>query len=165
MANIKKINVNSTDYDLRDARLPEVSASDNGKVLKVVSGAWAAGTDETGTESGSGSGTVGTPVVVINVSDYSLHLNKDVVSYCVPSTDNLMTLFLQFDDGQGVYHLLLDCRSTAYGVSFSVPSGYTYQGAFPTTGADDYAEMSFLVTGTEGSYTVMITGCNWEVST
>lgn len=27
--------------------LPKVTASDNGKVLKVVNGAWAAGTDET----------------------------------------------------------------------------------------------------------------------
>lgn len=38
-----------TDFDIPDP-LPEVSSSDNGKVLKVVSGAWAAGADEGGSE-------------------------------------------------------------------------------------------------------------------
>lgn len=30
-------------YDLQDARLPAVTASDNGKLLQVSSGAWAKG--------------------------------------------------------------------------------------------------------------------------
>lgn len=38
-----------TDFDIPDP-LPEVSSSDNGKVLKVVNGAWAAGADEGGSE-------------------------------------------------------------------------------------------------------------------
>ena len=38
-----------TNFDIPDP-LPEVSSSDNGKVLKVVNGAWAAGADEGGSE-------------------------------------------------------------------------------------------------------------------
>lgn len=38
-----------TDFDIPDP-LPEVSSSDNGKVLKVVEGEWAAGADEGGSE-------------------------------------------------------------------------------------------------------------------
>lgn len=145
--------------------LPAVTASDSGKILKVnASGQWAVGTDETGSGSGSGSGTAGTPVVNVNATNGSaLHLNKDMVSYCIPAGDNLITIMLNFDDGPGVYHLLLDCRPTPYGVSLSAASGYTYVGTFPTTGADDFAEMSFLVTGAEGNYQILVTGCNWEV--
>ena len=40
---IKKIKIGSTSYDVQDARLPDVTATNNGQILEVSSGAWAAG--------------------------------------------------------------------------------------------------------------------------
>lgn len=203
MADISKISINGTTYNVKDATarsrpqlpsttsadngkvlkvvngawakgtdntgsgssgLPSVTASDNGKVLKVVSGAWAVGTDEVGSGSGSGSGASGTPVVAVSASDSVLHLNRDVMSLFIPVASD-MGIMVMFDDGPGVYHLFADCRTSTAGISIYAASGVTYVGTFPTTAKGDIAELSFLVMGTEGNYTVYVTGCNWEVGT
>lgn len=45
MADVSKIKLpNNNEYNIKDARIPSVSSSDDGKVMQVVSGAWAAGT-------------------------------------------------------------------------------------------------------------------------
>lgn len=40
---ISKIRVGGTDQDIKDARLPSVTSSDNGKILQVGSGSWSVG--------------------------------------------------------------------------------------------------------------------------
>ena len=67
--NIKTVNNNSIlgSGDLSLATLPSVSSSDNDKILKVVSGAWAAATS-----SGGGGVSVTTTTVTIAASDWHI---------------------------------------------------------------------------------------------
>ena len=43
MADVSKIKLpDNNEYNIKDARIPSVSSSDNGKVMQVVGGAWSA---------------------------------------------------------------------------------------------------------------------------